>query len=61
MEFLLFLFFVSLLEPIIVNFVYFSNISLFVDIILTKKNRDKLYNFYKNKIIESKVEKNEKD
>lgn len=33
-------------EPIIINFVYFSNISLFEDIILTKKNKRKLRDYY---------------
>ena len=33
-------------EPIIINFIYFSNISLFEDIILTKKNRRKLRDYY---------------
>ena len=31
-----------LIEPLIVNFVYFTNIYLFMDIILTKKNERKL-------------------
>ena len=35
-----------LFEPIIINFVYFSNIALFEDIILTKKNKNKLKNYY---------------
>lgn len=29
-------------EPLIINFIYFSNIDLFLNIILTKKNRNKL-------------------
>lgn len=33
-------------EPLIINFIYFSNINLFMDIILTKKNKKKLDNFY---------------
>lgn len=33
-------------EPIIINFVYLSNLDLFNDIILTKKNRDKLRSYY---------------
>lgn len=33
-------------EPLIINFIYFSNIDLFMDIILTKKNKKKLDNFY---------------
>lgn len=35
-----------ILEPLIINFVYFSNVALFRDIILTKKNREKLDRFY---------------
>ena len=35
-----------ILEPFVINFIYFSNISLFRDIILTKKNRKKLDKFY---------------
>ncbi len=31
-----------LIEPLIVNLVYFTNIDLFLDIILTKKKKDKL-------------------
>lgn len=38
-----------LLEPLIINFVYFSNISLFIDIILTKKNRKKLIKYFEEK------------
>lgn len=32
-------------EPIIINFIYFSNVSLFYDIILTKKNKKRLKDF----------------
>ena len=39
-------------EPIIINFVYFSNIALFTDIILTKKNRNKLKDYYKELLYE---------
>lgn len=35
-----------LFEPLIINFIYFSNISLFMDIILTKKNRKKLIKYF---------------
>lgn len=35
-----------ILEPIVINFIYFSNIGLFHDIILTEKNRNKLRDFY---------------
>ena len=35
-----------LFEPFIINFVYFSNIALFEDIILTEKNRQKLRKYY---------------
>ena len=34
------------LEPIVINFIYFSNVSLFNDIILTKKNSDKLKKYF---------------
>lgn len=33
-------------EPIFINFIYLSNVALFNDIILTKKNRKKLKEFY---------------
>lgn len=33
-------------EPIIINFIYFSNVALFVDLILTKKNEEKLRCYY---------------
>lgn len=33
-----------LLEPLIINLVYFSNVDLFIDMILTRKNEDKLIN-----------------
>lgn len=36
-------------EPFIVNFVYFTNLDLFNDIILTKKNSSKLKKYYENK------------
>ena len=35
-----------LFEPIIINFVYMSNVALFNDIILTKKSEEKLRRFY---------------
>lgn len=38
-----------ILEPLIINFIYFSNIALFRDIILTNKNRIKLDNYYGGK------------
>lgn len=37
-----------ILEPIVINFIYFSNVELFNDIILTSKNRNKLKEFYLN-------------
>lgn len=37
------------LEPFVINFIYFSNISLFRDIILSKKNRERLDDFYETK------------
>lgn len=38
-----------LLEPIIINFIYLSNLDLFNDIILTKKNKEKLKKYYSSK------------
>lgn len=35
-----------ILEPIVINFIYFTNVGLFNDIILTPKNRNKLKEFY---------------
>lgn len=43
-----------LLEPLIINFVYFSNIDLFNDIILTRKNSFKLRKYYYNKFLSDK-------
>ena len=34
--------FFMFIEPLYVNFIYFSNVALFCDISLTKKNVDKL-------------------
>lgn len=31
-----------ILEPIIINFIYFTNVGLFIDLILTRKNKEKL-------------------
>lgn len=39
---------VFLLEPLTINFVYFTNLDLFNDLILTKKNSIKLKEYYKN-------------
>lgn len=36
-----------ILEPLVINFVYFTNIDLFTDIILTHKNRNKLIEWSK--------------
>lgn len=36
-------------EPLIINFIYFSNLDLFNDIILTEKSSKKLEQYYKNK------------
>lgn len=48
MEFLLGLVVGSfILEPIIINFIYFSNVALFLDIILTEKNKNKLENYFR--------------
>lgn len=38
-----------LLEPIIINFIYLSNVDLFNNIILTKKNKEKLKKYYSSK------------
>lgn len=40
---------VLFLEPLVINFVYFTNLDLFNDLILTKKNSIKLKEYYKNK------------
>ena len=40
--------FFMLIEPLYVNFIYLSNIDLFLDIILLKKKRDKLINHIKD-------------
>lgn len=40
---------VFLLEPLLLNFVYFTNLDLFNDLILTEKNSIKLKEYYKNK------------
>lgn len=40
------IFFSFLLEPLIINVIYFTNVGLFLDLFLTKKNRDKLKNFF---------------
>lgn len=39
---------VLFLEPLVINFVYFSNLDLFNDLILTKKNSIKLKEYYRN-------------
>lgn len=39
---------VLFLEPLVINFVYFTNLDLFNDLILTKKNSIKLKEYYKN-------------
>ena len=39
---------VLFLEPLFINFVYFSNLDLFNDLILTKKNSIKLKEYYRN-------------
>lgn len=39
---------VLFLEPLFINTIYFSNLDLFNDLILTKKNSVKLKNYYKN-------------
>ena len=47
-----FCFGIIFLEPIFINFVYFTNLDLFNDIILTKKNSTKLKEYYYKKILE---------
>lgn len=37
-----------LLEPFIINYIYFSNIHFFNDVILTEKNSIKLKEYYRN-------------
>ena len=39
----------ALFEPIIINLIYLKNPALFNDIILTKKNSEKLKKFYRGK------------
>lgn len=39
------------LEPFIINFIYLSNISLFEDLILTKKNKERLRDYYFDEFI----------
>lgn len=47
MQFLLGLMFGSfILESLVINFIYFTNIVLFLDIILTKKNRFRLKKYF---------------
>lgn len=41
--------FSMLFESLVINFVYLFNISLFEDIILTKKNKEKLKKYYSSK------------
>ena len=36
----------AILEPFIINCIYFSNVALFHDIILSDKSRKKLRDFY---------------
>lgn len=38
------------LEPIIINFIYMTNPSLFNDIILTRKSSEKLRRYYEKNI-----------
>ena len=35
-----------LFEPLIINYIYFTNLDLFNDIILTEKNRRKIRSYY---------------
>ena len=38
-----------LVEPIIINFIYLSNVELFNDIFINKKNKEKLKKYYSSK------------
>lgn len=38
-------------EPLIINFIYFTNIGLFLDIILSKKNKYRLIEYIKKEDI----------
>lgn len=50
--FLLGIFFgLMIIEPLVINFIYFTNIDLFLDIILTKKNKLKLIRYFYNKSV----------
>ena len=40
--FTLFLGYCIIFEPILINLIYMSNVDLFIDLILTEKNQDKL-------------------
>lgn len=42
--FTLYMIFCIIFEPILINLIYMSNVDLFLDLILTKKNQDKLIN-----------------
>ena len=54
--FVLGLFFGSLfLEPLIINFIYFTNADLFIDLILTRKNEEKLINAVLKRIEKKKL------
>lgn len=44
-----------ILEPIVINFIYFTNIDLFMDIILTNKNRNKLINHFRKEKENGKI------
>ena len=33
------------IEPLLINFIYFTNIGLFIDLFLTKKNENKLIEY----------------
>ena len=38
--------FMFLFEPFIINFIYFTNIPLFFDLFVTKKNKEKLRRYF---------------
>lgn len=43
-----------LLEPIVINFIYFTNVALFCDLILSPKNKNKLSKYFSNEKLSEK-------
>lgn len=39
-----------IIEPVVINFIYMTNPALFIDIILTKKSKDKLKEEFKKRL-----------